>query len=138
MNTNTNLDNSVQSLNAPLKDNQAQESNVRFTDLVYHNAHPGQKGNGRHNIPWQEMLDRKIRAKQQDLELTDNSICTSKYTPVTFLPKNLLEQFSKLPNIYFFVTNPALLLLLSSWVSFRWSRLSPHQAASLFSGGLSL
>ena len=30
-----------------------------------------------------------------------NSIRTSKYTAITFLPKNLIEQFSKLANIYF-------------------------------------
>ncbi|CDW78607.1 phospholipid-translocating p-type flippase family protein [Stylonychia lemnae] len=31
----------------------------------------------------------------------DNSVKTSKYTFFTFLPKNLLEQFSKLANVYF-------------------------------------
>ena len=31
----------------------------------------------------------------------DNRICTSKYTMWTFLPKNLLEQFSKMANVYF-------------------------------------
>ena len=31
----------------------------------------------------------------------DNHIHTSKYTIITFLPKNLIDQFSKLANIYF-------------------------------------
>ncbi len=31
----------------------------------------------------------------------DNIICTSKYTRYTFLPKNLIEQFSKMANVYF-------------------------------------
>ena len=31
----------------------------------------------------------------------DNKVKTSKYTFLTFLPKNLLEQFSKLANVYF-------------------------------------
>jgi hypothetical protein len=31
----------------------------------------------------------------------DNNIRTSKYTIITFLPKNLIDQFSKLANIYF-------------------------------------
>jgi hypothetical protein len=108
MNTNTNLDNSSQSLHAPLRDTQGQEHGQGYGKLVYKNAPPGKSSSARHKIPWQEMPDRKIRAKQQDLELTDNSICTSKYTPITFLPKNLLEQFSKLPNIYFFVRNISL------------------------------
>jgi hypothetical protein len=30
-----------------------------------------------------------------------NQIVTSKYTVVNFLPKNLVDQFSKLANIYF-------------------------------------
>jgi phospholipid-transporting ATPase len=35
--------------------------------------------------------------------LPDNSIHTSKYTLVNFLPKQLFEQFSKLANLYFLV-----------------------------------
>lgn len=31
----------------------------------------------------------------------DNYICTSKYTLISFLPKNLFEQFHRLANIYF-------------------------------------
>jgi phospholipid-transporting ATPase len=31
----------------------------------------------------------------------DNQISTSKYTRWTFLPKNLIEQFSKMANVYF-------------------------------------
>jgi hypothetical protein len=30
-----------------------------------------------------------------------NHIVTSKYTVINFLPKNLVDQFSKLANIYF-------------------------------------
>ncbi len=33
--------------------------------------------------------------------MTNNAICTSKYTVISFLPKNLFEQFSKLANVYF-------------------------------------
>ncbi|KAJ3037369.1 hypothetical protein HDV00_001735 [Rhizophlyctis rosea] len=33
-----------------------------------------------------------------------NRVHTSKYTPVTFLPKNLLEQFRRLANVYFLMT----------------------------------
>ena len=37
----------------------------------------------------------------QDRRMTANSITTSKYTALTFLPKNLFEQFSKMANVYF-------------------------------------
>jgi len=33
----------------------------------------------------------------------NNKIQTSKYTPYNFLFKNLLLQFSKAPNLYFFI-----------------------------------
>jgi phospholipid-transporting ATPase len=32
-----------------------------------------------------------------------NGITTSKYTALTFLPKNLIEQFSKAANVYFLI-----------------------------------
>ncbi len=36
-------------------------------------------------------------------DFRDNKIKTSKYTALTFLPKNLIEQFSKMANVYFLV-----------------------------------
>ena len=33
----------------------------------------------------------------------DNRISTSKYTLLTFIPINLLEQFSKIANVYFLI-----------------------------------
>jgi len=47
------------------------------------------------------MMDRKIVSNRIDYDLPDNSIQTNKYTKWNFLPKNLLEQFSKKANIYF-------------------------------------
>jgi len=38
-----------------------------------------------------------------DFELPNNAIETSKYNWLTFLPLNMLEQFSKLANIYFLI-----------------------------------
>lgn len=35
--------------------------------------------------------------------LCDNSISTSKYNYFNFIPKNLIEQFSKIANLYFLV-----------------------------------
>ncbi len=35
------------------------------------------------------------------MQLSDNAISTNKYNCLTFLPLNLLDQFSKLANVYF-------------------------------------
>lgn len=52
---------------------------------------------------WTKMPDRKVKTNVPDIEVPDNKISTSKYTKITFLPKNLFEQFSKLSNAYFLV-----------------------------------
>ncbi|CAF3568862.1 unnamed protein product [Rotaria sp. Silwood1] len=52
-----------------------------------------------------EEKTRKIRANDHDTnatkEFADNRISTSKYNLITFLPKNLFEQFRRLANAYF-------------------------------------
>ena len=55
------------------------------------------------SIEWQEMPDRTILTNKPDLLLIDNHIETSKYNLITFLPKNIFEQFSKLANLYFLI-----------------------------------
>jgi phospholipid-transporting ATPase len=52
-------------------------------------------------ITWEEMPPRNITSNEERKEFPDNKISTSKYTALTFLPKNLFYQFSKLANIYF-------------------------------------
>lgn len=55
--------------------------------------------------------EHKEPPKERDIELpvpmpnsfTSNSISTSKYNILTFLPKNLLEQFQKSANVYFLI-----------------------------------
>lgn len=54
-------------------------------------------------LTWQQMPDRDITSNIQELEMKDNSISTSKYTCLTFVPKNILEQFSKMANLYFLI-----------------------------------
>lgn len=44
---------------------------------------------------------RANEANTHDRRLTTNAIRTTKYTWLTFLPKNLFEQFSKMANVYF-------------------------------------
>ena len=53
-----------------------------------------------------ELLDKSIRRVtlnnfESPREYRDNKVKTSKYSLLTFLPKNLFEQFSKLANVYF-------------------------------------
>jgi len=48
--------------------------------------------------------ERKIVSNRLDMLLPDNSIQTSKYTFYNFIPKNLIEQFSKIANLYFLVS----------------------------------
>ena len=49
------------------------------------------------------MPDRFIVSKIPDTFLPNNSIQTTKYNVISFLPKNMMEQFSKLANVYFLV-----------------------------------
>ena len=53
--------------------------------------------------PWSKMNERKIMTNVPDIEVPNNTISTSKYTLITFVPKNLMEQFSRLANLYFLV-----------------------------------
>ena len=42
--------------------------------------------------------------KNIEFKLKDNTITTTKYNLITFIPKGLLYQFSRLPNVYFLFT----------------------------------
>ena len=59
--------------------------------------------------PWQkkpslqQYPNRSIVTNTPDYEVPNNSIKTSKYTTLNFLPLNLMVQFSKLPNVYFLI-----------------------------------
>lgn len=53
---------------------------------------------------WQELPDREIYSNVPDYTVSNNTIMTSKYNVLTFVPKNLMEQFSKPANVYFLVT----------------------------------
>ena len=44
-----------------------------------------------------------IVPRPQAVTFMSNSICTSKYNPLTFVPKNIWEQFHKLANAYFLI-----------------------------------
>ncbi|KAF9261251.1 phospholipid-translocating P-type ATPase [Marasmius fiardii PR-910] len=51
------------------------------------------------NLP-PECLDNKGKVKRQHVYYS-NQVITSKYTVLTFIPRNLLEQFRRIANIYF-------------------------------------
>lgn len=66
-------------------------------DFEYKNLPP--KG-AKKKVKW---IDRKIVTGRPDFQLKHNGISTSKYNFATFVPRNLMEQFSKIANIYFLV-----------------------------------
>lgn len=54
----------------------------------------------------------------------DNTVTTAKYSIITFLPKNLFEQFCRLANIYFIIIS-ALQLIPGVSPTGRWNTLGP-------------
>ena len=60
--------------------------------------------------PLSQHPDRKILCDLPDMQLPNNKISTSKYNVIDFLPKDLLEQFSKPSNTYFLIIG-----LLQTW-----------------------
>ena len=54
-------------------------------------------------VRWEDMPARMIFSNVPDLLLPNNRIQTSKYNFITFVPKNLIEQFSKAANLYFLI-----------------------------------
>jgi phospholipid-transporting ATPase len=49
------------------------------------------------------MPNRSIITNIPDMDVCNNGIKTSKYTPINFIPKNLIIQFSKVANLYFLI-----------------------------------
>lgn len=47
----------------------------------------------------QDYFDAKGRVKKENVYRT-NQVATSKYTFITFLPRNLLEQYRRIANVY--------------------------------------
>lgn len=50
------------------------------------------------NLP-EDFFDQKHRPKKDHI-YTTNQVITSKYTVITFLPRNLMEQFRRIANVY--------------------------------------
>lgn len=49
----------------------------------------------------EDYLDHKRRTKPEYIHTT-NQVITSKYTIITFVPRNFLEQFRRIANLYVF------------------------------------
>ncbi|GMI06729.1 hypothetical protein TrLO_g8035 [Triparma laevis f. longispina] len=67
----------------------------------------------------------RIENEQTKLEhkFTNNSISTSKYTLLTFLPKSLSSQFARLANVYFLIIS--LMMMVGTYTSLYDSPLTP-------------
>ncbi|KAM3133208.1 hypothetical protein pb186bvf_014636 [Paramecium bursaria] len=60
-----------------------------------------QQGCFKRRAPWELQPDRKIIIGTPDKNIPNNRVETSKYNVITFLPKNIMEQFTKTSNVYF-------------------------------------
>jgi hypothetical protein len=85
-----------------------------------------------HPLPESFYEVKRGRSKiRKDARYATNQVVTSKYTVITFLPRNLLEQFRRIANVY---ANPA--LERSLLISFTLD--SSHSSASFNSSLVSL
>lgn len=60
---------------------------------------------------------------QEQSTMADNSVVTSKYNAVTFIPRSLFEQFRRIANVYFLVIT--VLMMLGTYTSLFVSPLAP-------------
>lgn len=77
---------------------------IHNMDIKYDNAYKYNKWNPFRRKPhFTELPDRCIVTNVPDRQLCNNKISTAKYHVATFLFFNLIEQFSKPANLYFFI-----------------------------------
>lgn len=69
----------------------------------YKNAYSKEGWIFKNNPPHTKMPNRSLITNVPDMKVCDNGIKTSKYSLFTFVPKNLITQFSKIANIYFLI-----------------------------------
>jgi len=88
-------------------------ANFKVEDLFSRKREPGPQRTVyvNENLP-QDYFDNKGRAKPAHVYAT-NQVITSKYTVVTFVPRNLLEQFRRVANmcVAFIFLAPSILQL---------------------------
>ncbi|KAK7015491.1 hypothetical protein VNI00_019121 [Paramarasmius palmivorus] len=75
------------------------------------------------------ILDHKKKRVKREHVYTTNQVITSKYTVITFLPRNLLEQFRRVANVFF--AGIAILQFFSKFsTDLTWSRPTPNSHRS--------
>jgi phospholipid-transporting ATPase len=73
-------------------------------DFEYNNLPPRRQCEPfRRRLPVHKHPNRSVVSGRIDKHLPNNGISTSKYNILTFLPKNLFEQFTKVANVYFLI-----------------------------------
>lgn len=71
-----------------------------------------------------EILREGVSAGQEQSLMANNSVVTSKYNLITFVPRSLFEQFRRIANIYFLVIS--VLMMLGTYTTLFTSPLKPY------------
>lgn len=70
-----------------------------------------------------DIIREGLTAGEEQSAMADNSVVTSKYNLVTFIPRSLFEQFRRIANIYFLVIS--VLMMLGTYTTLFTSPLTP-------------
>ncbi|CAB1096353.1 unnamed protein product [Ectocarpus sp. CCAP 1310/34] len=57
-----------------------------------------------------DILREGVIAGEEQSAMADNSVVTSKYNVITFVPRSLFEQFRRIANVYFLVISVLMML----------------------------
>lgn len=71
-----------------------------------------------------DVLRAGMETKPHQAAMADNSVVTSKYNLITFVPRSLFEQFRRVANIYFLVI--CILMVLGTYTTLFESPLTPY------------
>lgn len=69
------------------------------------------------------ILREGVTPDQEQMMMADNSVVTSKYNLITFVPRSLFEQFRRVANIYFLVIS--ILMVIGTYTTLFSSPLTP-------------
>jgi len=110
---NTNTDIEQININTTFDDEQTANSpraQVRFAESSFNNLNNSAINTSRTTNPTMTSMSIapqlrliKVNHQLQQIKHCSNSISTSKYNAITFLPKFLFEQFQKYSNVFFFI-----------------------------------
>ncbi|KRX01550.1 P-type ATPase, cytoplasmic domain N [Pseudocohnilembus persalinus] len=89
--------------NQDIKNNNNNENNINLKNNNDDKKNKDMEASTNKSQVHEKQSQRRITSGRIDRSLCNNGISTSKYTWYNFLPKNLMEQFSKLANVYFLI-----------------------------------